>query len=1120
MLLAVQAALTEKVKSYYGRTTGAFMGIRIGIQGVIGALLLTSCQLLHGQTGPAGTITTVVGNGTAGYSGDGGLGISATIGVGIFGFATDASGNLYFSDVPRVRKLNVATGIVTTVAGTGTYGSSGDGGLAVNAQLFYPSGLAVDAAGNLYIVDQENNVIRKVDVSTGIISTIAGSSNFPCAFGGDGGPATSAELCRPNGIAFDSVGNLYIADSFNYRIRMISASTGFITTIAGNGSESASGDGGPATEAGVDFPAGIGLDVAGNVYFTDGDNGTVRIIAASTGIVTTVAGNGVPGYSGDGGPATSAQMETPANVALDSSGNLFISDFGVNGSVVRMVNATTGVISTLVGNGQGRYSGDGGPATSATVDQPYALTLDQAGNLYVGDLSDIRIRVVSSAAAGSLSALSGTVSFSLNPFSLGDTVQITTQASCNQACGNVDYRVDGAEWGTVALDDTGSFQASASSYTNPEFTLGSHILTVRYLGNSGYAAETLANVPFTINPDGTTAVTVTASLSSTTFSLTDNPAFSVSVSCNSACGTVNYMIDGVLWSGVALDSNGNFVGHGPNLTVGSHVFTVQYLGDSQYAPATSNPVAFTVTGQTATASLYNFQITGFQPTGNITSYTDSVNGTWSNLGYDHLNRLAGGTQAISGSPTRYFCWTYDSFGNRLTQTISAAACPGGSSPPTSQASYDASNRLTGNQIISPGSDPNLNDADGNVQHDGVNQYLYDDEGRVCVVMSPPVMAGLPAQLTQYIYDAEGRRVAKGSVTSFSCDMTSNGFSPSSSYALDLEGNQITETDGAGNWVHTNVFTENGLLATYNDAGVHFQISDWLRTLRVQTDSQGVVESTFQGMPFGEMPVGQTTGSTEHHFTGKERDSESGLDYFGARYYGSNSGRWMSPDWADKPEAIPYSDLGNPQSLNLYAYVGNNPIRSVDPTGHIEDLGSFFDMLDNLALNSAAAKRGSQKSQQKNSTQRSESAAEAHAKGNMQKYGGSQPGDNGLNLSPVAGSCGTGNHNCQYALSGGGSEKLYVYEHQTSGVLGGQQVGDADYVTPGYGGKANTGIFYDDIGGTSLDTYRFFTVSGSSTYNPSDQRVVPIRESGGLVGFEHMYATGGAVYINGSTNISP
>jgi hypothetical protein len=139
---------------------------------------------------------------------------------------------------------------------------------------------------------------------------------------------------------------------------------------------------------------------------------------------------------------------------------------------------------------------------------------------------------------------------------------------------------------------------------------------------------------------------------------------------------------------------------------------------------------------------------------------------------------------------------------------------------------------------------------------------------------------------------------------------------------------------------------------------------------------------------------------------------------------------------------------------------------------------------------------------------------------MQRYGGSQPADKGLNVSPVAGSCGGGNHTCQYSLSGAGSEGLYVYEHQTSGVLGGQQVGDSDYVTPGHGYKANTGIFYDDIGGSSLDTYRFFTVSKSSTYNPADQMVVPIRESGGLIGFEHMYSTGGAVYINGSTNISP
>jgi hypothetical protein len=156
-------------------------------------------------------------------------------------------------------------------------------------------------------------------------------------------------------------------------------------------------------------------------------------------------------------------------------------------------------------------------------------------------------------------------------------------------------------------------------------------------------------------------------------------------------------------------------------------------------------------------------------------------------------------------------------------------------------------------------------------------------------------------------------------------------------------------------------------------------------------------------------------------------------------------------------------------------------------------------------------------QQQSATAKREQAAEANAKKNMDKYG---PANKGLAIKPVAGSCGGGNHNCQYELTGNGSEKLYVYEHQTSGVLGGASQGNSDYVTPGNGGKANTGIFYDDIGGSNLDTYRFFTVSSSGTYNPSDQHYVPINELGGAHGFEHMYSTGGDVYINGSTNLSP
>jgi RHS repeat-associated protein len=194
-------------------------------------------------------------------------------------------------------------------------------------------------------------------------------------------------------------------------------------------------------------------------------------------------------------------------------------------------------------------------------------------------------------------------------------------------------------------------------------------------------------------------------------------------------------------------------------------------------------------------------------------------------------------------------------------------------------------------------------------------------------------------MVQYIYDAEGRRVAKGTIATFSCDNSSNGFTPTNSYALGLGGEQVTETGGDGQWLHTNVFAGGQLITTYDDNGVHSHIADWLGSMRVQTDSQGAVEETFQNLPFGELvPQNNTAflGATEHHFTAKERDAESGNDYMFARYYNSATGRFLSPDWSAKVQPVPYAKLDNPQSLNLYAYVQNNPLSRTDPTGHYVD----------------------------------------------------------------------------------------------------------------------------------------------------------------------------------------
>jgi len=326
-----------------------------------------------------GRITTVAGTGTLGYSGDNGPATSARLN-GPQAVAVDYAGNLYIADTENSRIRKVSNGVITTVAGSGTPGFGGDNGPATGAQLYFPSGVAVDSALNLYIADSANNRIRKV--SNGVITTVAG--NGTQGFGGDNGPATSAQLNRPQGVAVDSAGNVYIADRNNNRIREVS--NGVITTVAGN---SLSGDNGPATSAQLYSPQGVAVDSAGNLYVADPGNNRIRKV--SNGVITTVAGNGTPGFSGDNGPATSAQLNRPQGVAVDSAGNVYIADRNNN----RIREVSNGVITTVAGNGTYFCCGDDGPATSGQLRHPSGIAVDSAGDLYIADTYNNRVRKVS-----------------------------------------------------------------------------------------------------------------------------------------------------------------------------------------------------------------------------------------------------------------------------------------------------------------------------------------------------------------------------------------------------------------------------------------------------------------------------------------------------------------------------------------------------------------------------------------------------------------------------------------------------------------------------------------------------------------------------------------------------
>jgi hypothetical protein len=341
-----------------------------------------------------GYISTIAGTGIAGYSGNGGQATAAKLNVP-FGIIIDSSGNIIFSDNGNnvIRKITASTGIITKIAGTyyPNNGSSwyygGDGGLATSAYLANPFGVAFDSVGNIYIADNLNNVIRKITVSTGIISTVAGDGsiffNF-WPFCGDGGMATDAQLNNPWGVAVDHAGNIYIADRDNNVIRKVDASTGIINTIAGDGSANYYGDGGLAINAELYAPDGVTLDAAGNIYISDDGNNVIRKITASSGIITTVAGNGIAGYSGDNGLATSAKLNDPSlGVAFDADGNFYIADDANN--VIRKVTVSTGIITTVAGCGVNGYGGDGGPATSALLNGPEGVAVDALGNIYITD---------------------------------------------------------------------------------------------------------------------------------------------------------------------------------------------------------------------------------------------------------------------------------------------------------------------------------------------------------------------------------------------------------------------------------------------------------------------------------------------------------------------------------------------------------------------------------------------------------------------------------------------------------------------------------------------------------------------------------------------------------------
>jgi len=462
----------------------------------------TQAVTIAGITIAAGTIQTVAGNGTAGYNGDGSSAVSAQLNDP-FGVCVDAQGNIFIADTDNsiIREV-AATGIIQTVAGTpGSTGYSGDGAAATSALLELPQGVFVDAAGNIYIADTFNSVIRVVNpgsqpvtvagvaIPAGDIQTVAGveydsSLGNPCSFTGDNGPAASAYLCQPDGVFVDASSNIFIADTGNYAIREV-LPAGTISTVAGTlGTPGYAGDGSAATSAQLNFPTAIAVDAAGNIFIADTDNFVIREVAG--GNISTIAGNNTLAYSGNGAPAANAALNIPSGVFVDASGNVFIAD--TENSVIRELVAATGVLQTVAGTGvvcpdSTTACGDGALATSAQLNSPYGVFVDASGNIFIADTAGSKVREVI-ASSGVIQTVAGT-GVSCSTFSTCGDLGLAASAQLNNP-----YAVVVDASGNIYIADTDD---SAIRVVNP-----------------GAAAATVAGVAIPAGSIATIAGTGTA----------------------------------------------------------------------------------------------------------------------------------------------------------------------------------------------------------------------------------------------------------------------------------------------------------------------------------------------------------------------------------------------------------------------------------------------------------------------------------------------------------------------------------------------------------------------------------------------------------------------------------
>ncbi|WP_160115108.1 Ig-like domain repeat protein [Bryocella elongata] len=568
--------------------TPKYPGLRLGAVvvpnaagGVLGEALVSGNSTGSLAVLTPGNITTVAGDAAWVYNGDGQPATSSNIFLPQ-GVVTDAAGNIFLSDSTnnRIRRVDATTGIISTVAGTGAPGYTGDGGLATSAEVSQPSGITIDGAGNLYFADTGNSVIRRIDAVTGMISTVVG--NATQGYTGNGAAASAAELSLPQGVSFDAAGNMYVSDTGNNVVRQVNTS-GIITAIAGNGTQGFSGDGGLATSARLNQPWSTLVTNSGALLIADFNNSRIRSVSAGT--ITTFAGTGTIGFMGDGGQATLAELNAPAALAEDPAGNIYIGDTANNR--VREVISSTGIIQTLAGTGSEVYStaDEGQPANKVGLYGPYALYFDQAGNLFIADMFHNRVREISAnntqltypdMKEGKISAPISVVIANDGNADLHPQASIFTQsaldAGTTTCATGVALSSDstctlGVEFAptVVASPDTGSLVLPSDAGNTP--------ITIKLTGNVLSVNPTTLALASSANPAAIgSAVSFTATISAP----------------DATTGTVVFSDGATQLCSITLGTSGQATCTSSTLSLGAHTIKAVYSGDTNNASAQSS----------------------------------------------------------------------------------------------------------------------------------------------------------------------------------------------------------------------------------------------------------------------------------------------------------------------------------------------------------------------------------------------------------------------------------------------------------------------------------------------------------------------------------------------------